>query len=63
VDIDSFSDATPEVRKDVVPDAAVEPPVTTTAAIVSQSVPRHDDATPEFTKELELTVHLGDDPV
>jgi hypothetical protein len=60
VDIDSFSDAAPEVRKDVVPDAAVEPPV---AAAASQSVPHRDDATPEFTKELELTVHRGDDPV
>jgi hypothetical protein len=63
VDIDSFSNAAPEVRKDVVPDAAVEPPVVATAAAVSPSVPRHDDATPEFTKELELTVHRGDDPV
>jgi hypothetical protein len=63
VDIDSFSDATPEVRKDVVPDAAIEPPVTATASAVSQSVPRRDDATPEFTKELEFTVHRGDDPV
>jgi hypothetical protein len=63
VDIDSFSDAAPEVRKDVVPDAAIEPPVAATAAVVSQSVPRRDDATPEFTKELELTVHRGDDPV
>jgi hypothetical protein len=63
VDIDSFSDAAPEVRKDVIPDAAVEPPVTATVAAVSQSVPRRDDATLEFTKDLELTVHRGDDPV
>jgi hypothetical protein len=63
VDIDSFSDAAPEVRKDVVPDAAVEPPVTTTAAVVSQSVHPRKEATPEFTKELELTVHRGEDPV
>jgi hypothetical protein len=47
----------------VVPDAAVEPPVAATAAAVSPSVPRHDDATPEFAKELKLTVHRGDDPV
>jgi hypothetical protein len=47
----------------VVPDAAVEPPVASTAAAISQSVPRRDDVTPEFTKELELTVHWGDDPV
>jgi hypothetical protein len=37
VDIDSFSDATPEVQKDVVPDAAVGTPVAATAAAVSQS--------------------------
>jgi hypothetical protein len=63
MDIDFFSDASPKVQKDVVPDAAVEPPVAATGAAVSPSVPRHDDATPEFTKELELTVHRGDDPV
>jgi hypothetical protein len=63
VDIDSFSDVAPEVLKNVVPDTAVEPPVAATAAAASQSVPRRDDATPEFSKELELTVHRGDDPV
>jgi hypothetical protein len=63
VDIDSFSDAAPEVRKDVVPDAAIKPPIAATVAAVSSSVPCHDDATPEFAKELELTVHRGADPV
>jgi hypothetical protein len=63
VDIDSFSDAAPEVRKEVVPDAAAEPPVTATVAAVSQSVHPHDEASPEFTKELELTVHRGENPV
>jgi hypothetical protein len=63
VDIDSFSDAAPEVHKDVVPDASVEPPVAATAAAISPFVPRHDDATPEFAEELKLTVHRGDDPV
>jgi hypothetical protein len=57
VDIDSFSDAAPKVRNEVVPDTAVEPPVTATVAAVSQSVHPHDEASPEFTKELELTVH------
>jgi hypothetical protein len=37
VDIDSFSDAAPEVRKDVVPDAAVEPPVVAAAAAAAAS--------------------------
>jgi hypothetical protein len=63
VDIDSFSDGAPEVRKDELPDAATEAPVATTAADVSLSVHPRDDATTEFTKELELTVHRGDDPV
>jgi hypothetical protein len=64
VDIDSFSDAAPEVRKEVVPDAAAEPPVTAAAtAAVSQFVHPHDEASTEFTKELELTVHRGENPV
>jgi hypothetical protein len=32
VDIDSFSDAAPEVQKEVIPDTVVEPPVTATVA-------------------------------
>jgi hypothetical protein len=59
VDIDSFSDAAPEVQKEVIPDAAAEPPVTA----IPQSVNPHDEASPEFTKELELTIHSGEDPV
>jgi hypothetical protein len=62
VDIDSFSDAAPEVRKEVVPDAAAEPPITAVAA-ASQFVHHHDKASPEFTKELELTVHRGENLV
>jgi hypothetical protein len=62
VDIDSFSDAAPEVRKDAVLDVAAEAPV---AAADDVSLPIHsrDEASPEFTKELELTVHRGEDPV
>jgi hypothetical protein len=30
VDIDSFSDVAPEVQKEIIPDAAAEPPVATT---------------------------------
>jgi hypothetical protein len=63
VDIDSFSDAAPEVRKEVVPDTAAEPPITATAAAVPQSVHPHDEASPEFTKDLELTVHRGEKSV
>jgi DNA-directed RNA polymerase subunit N (RpoN/RPB10) len=55
VDIDYFSDAAPEVQKEVVSTAAAEPPVATTDTIVSQPVRPQDEASPEFTKELELT--------
>jgi hypothetical protein len=63
VDVDSFSYAAPEVQKEVIPDAAAEPPVTATAAAVPQSDHPHDEASPEFTKELELTIHRGEDPI
>jgi hypothetical protein len=63
VDIDSFSDAAPKVQKEVIPDAAAEPPVTATIATVPQSVHPHDEASPEFTKELKLTIHMGEDPI
>jgi hypothetical protein len=57
VDIDSISDAGPEVRKEVIPDAAADPPVSATVAAAPQSICPHDEASPEFTKELELTIH------
>jgi hypothetical protein len=63
VDIDSFLDDAPEVQKEVIPDAAAEPPVTATVAVVPQSDHPHDEASPEFTKELELTIHRGEDPI
>jgi hypothetical protein len=73
VDIDSFSDAAPEVRKDVVLVIAAEAPATAEAPVAAEapvttadvSLPVHsrDEASPEFTKELELTVHRGEDPV
>jgi hypothetical protein len=64
VDIDSFSDGAPEVCKDAVLDVVAEAPVAAaTAADVSLPVHSHDEASPEFTKELKLTVHRGEDPV
>jgi hypothetical protein len=57
VDIDSFSDATPKVQKEIVPDAAAEPPT----AVPQSAHPQ--EASPEFTKELELTVHRGENPI
>jgi hypothetical protein len=63
VDIDSFSDAAPEVQKEVIPDAAAGPPVAAADSAVPQSIPPHDEASPEFAKDLELTIHRGEVPV
>jgi hypothetical protein len=73
VDIDSFSDVAPEVRKDDVLVIAAEAPVAAeapaaakapaTAADVSLPIHSRDEGSPEFTKELELTIHRGEDPV
>jgi hypothetical protein len=76
VDVDSFSDAAPEVRKEAVPDAAdeatVEAKITSPAeapdaaevpaADISQAARSRDEASPEFAKELELTVQRGGNP-
>jgi hypothetical protein len=76
VDIDSFSDAAPEVRKEAVVVVAVETtvaaevtaPVEAPAAAeaptadVPLSTRSRDEASPEFTKELELTIQRGEDP-
>jgi hypothetical protein len=63
VDIDSFSDAAPEVQKEVVSAAATEPPAAAVDTIVSQPVCPQDEASLEFTKELELTIHRGENPI
>jgi hypothetical protein len=63
VDIDSFSDAAPEIQKEVVSTIAAEPPATTLDTIVSQPIRLEDEASPGFTKELELTIHRGENPV
>jgi hypothetical protein len=70
VDIDSFSDATPEVRKEAVlavaagVTAPVEAPAAAEApaADVPLSSRSREEASPEFTKELELTIQRGEDP-
>jgi hypothetical protein len=76
VDVDSFSDAAPEVLKKAVPDAAeeaaVEAKITAPAeapaaaevpaANISQDARSRDEASPEFAKELELTVQRGGNP-
>jgi hypothetical protein len=58
VDIDSFSDAAPEVQKEIIPDTAAEPPT-----VVPQSAHPQEEAYPEFTKDLEVTVHRGENPI
>jgi hypothetical protein len=77
VDVDSFSDAAPEVRKEAEPataavttvDAEVtapaESPAAAEAPVADISLPTRsrDEASPEFTKELELTVQRGEGPV
>jgi hypothetical protein len=72
VDVDFFSDAAPEVRKEVVPAAGaettVEAEVTAPAAAeapaadISLPTRSRDEASPEFAKELELTVQRGEIP-
>jgi hypothetical protein len=63
VDIDSFSDAAPEIQKEVVSAVAAEPHAATLDTIISQPVRLQDESSPEFTKELELTVHRGENPI
>jgi hypothetical protein len=76
VDVDSFSDVAPEVRKEAIPDAFAEPAVEAevtvpaeapaaaevSAADISQPALSRDEASPEFAKELELTVQRGENP-
>jgi hypothetical protein len=64
VDIDSFSDVAPEIQKEVVSAVATGgPAAAATDAAVSQSVHPQDEASLEFNKELELTIHRGENPV
>jgi hypothetical protein len=76
VDVDSFSDAAPEVRKESVSAAAAETTAEAEvtvpaeapaaaealAAVISQPARSRDEASPEFAKELELTVQRGENP-
>jgi hypothetical protein len=71
VDVDSFSDAAPKVRKETVPAAADEstiaadvtaPAEVPAAEAPAAEAPAADQASSEFTKELELTIQRGEDP-
>jgi hypothetical protein len=63
VNIDSFSDAAPEVRKEVIPDAAAEPSAAAPEAVISQPADPVGEASAEFIRELELTIHKYEDPL
>jgi hypothetical protein len=62
VDVGSFSDVVTEVQKEVVSAATAEIPAAV-ETIIPQSVHHQEEASPEFTKELELTIHRGEDPI
>jgi hypothetical protein len=76
VDVDSFSDAAPEVHKEAVPAVAAETTVDAKvtapaeapdaaeapAADISLPTRSRDEASPKFTKELELTIQRGENP-
>jgi hypothetical protein len=63
VDIDSFSDAAPKIQKDVVSVVAIGGPATATDATVPQSAHPQEEASPEFTRDLDLTIHKGNEPI
>jgi hypothetical protein len=71
VDVDSFSDAAPEVQKETAPavaeksivaDVAVptESPVAAEASVAE--VPATEQASSEFAQDIELTIQRGDNP-
>jgi hypothetical protein len=56
VDVESFSDEGVDVRKEVTTPAVV-------GGVAVHSSTRQDEASPKFTRELEMTVHRGENPV
>jgi hypothetical protein len=63
VDIESFSDVAMEVREEVIPDAAAEPSAVVPEAAMPQPADPVGEASAEFIRELELTIHKDEDPV
>jgi hypothetical protein len=61
--VGSFSYVVTEVHKEVVSAATAETPAVAVETVVPQSVHHQEEASPEFTKDLELTIHRGEDPV
>jgi hypothetical protein len=58
VDVETFSYTIVEVQKEVMTSAAA----TAIGIVDPQPSGRQDKASPKFTKELEMTVHKGEDP-
>jgi hypothetical protein len=59
VDVETFSDDIVEVQKEVTISVAVA----AIGVVEPRPSSRQDEASPEFTKELEMTIHKGEDPV
>jgi hypothetical protein len=53
----------PEVRKEVIPDAAAEPSTAAPEAVISQPTDPVGEASADFIRELELTIPKDEDPV
>jgi hypothetical protein len=62
MDIGSFSDVAEEVQKEVISTSATEAPTTAVDTVVPQSAQPQEEASPESTRDLDLTVHKGDKP-
>jgi hypothetical protein len=62
VDIGPFSDVAEEVQKEVVSTATEAPPAAMDT-VVSQSTHPQEKASPEFMRDLDLTIHKGEEPI
>jgi hypothetical protein len=63
VDVGSFSDVVAEVQKEVVSAATAETSSAAIDIVAPHPVHPQEKASLEFMKELELTIHRGEDPV
>jgi hypothetical protein len=63
VDVGSFSDVVAEVQKEVISTATAEISTAAIDTVAPQPVHPQEAASPKFMKELELTIHRGEDPV
>jgi hypothetical protein len=59
VDIDSFSDVAEVVQKEVVSASTTEAPTAAVDTAAPQSAQPQEEASPEFMRDLDLTVHKG----